>query len=236
MTNKQDFQQYVKNKYSSLLNDQKIYFQNIHQSMTLNNHSEHFYNPDYWNILLKEIKDDPDKWNDKIALDFGCGCGRNLRTLLELANWERVDGVDISSKNIEYTKNHVNKFFPGKCYAWDCDGCTISSKKNIYDFIMSTITLQHISSYEIRKSILMDMFDLLKPGGLLSLQFGDMECSVSYYDNNIIFDELNMNSRVENIEFIKKDLQDIGFEILDSCSGTEIFHCPWYFIKATKND
>lgn len=233
--NKDEFQSYVKSKYNNLLSEQKIFFENVHDSMTIDNHAEHFYNPDYWNILLKEIKDDPDRWEDKLALDFGCGCGRNIKTLLELANWQRVDGVDISRKNVEYTKKYVNNIFPNKCGAWDCDGCTISSKKNVYDFIMSTITLQHISSHEIRKSILMDVFDLLKPGGLVSVQFADMYEGVCYYHNNDVFEQLTMNCRVDDIEFIRKDFEEIGFEVLDLRLNTEVFHCPWYFIKATKN-
>lgn len=109
--NRKEFQNEIKIKYKDFLDAQKNFFENIHESMTISNHSEHFSNPDYWNILLKEIKDQPENWEDKIALDFGCGCGRNLKTLLELANWRRVDGVDISSKNCKYAKEYVNKSF-----------------------------------------------------------------------------------------------------------------------------
>lgn len=228
------FQESVKEKYKQLLLEQKDFFNKTHKDMTVDNHLVHFTNPDYWNILLSDVRNDPDRWEDKIALDFGCGCGRNMKTLLELADWERVDGCDISEENAQYAEQYVNALFPNKTRAWGTDGCTIADKENEYDFIMSTITLQHIPCYDIRLSILMDMFRLLKPGGLLSIQFADMTNSQEYYVNMEEFFINKMNCCVKDVQFIIKDLEEIGFKIIEHCMNTKVFHAPWYFIKATK--
>lgn len=124
--------------------------------------------------------------------------------------------------------------FTDKCETWDNDGCTIDDKENVYDFIMSTITFQHIPSRDIRTSILLDMYSLIKPGGLVSLQFGDMTGSVDYFENKTSFNEYQTNSRVEKFEYLINDLKNIGFEILNAQENTNIFHCKWYFIKVTK--
>ena len=230
-----EFQIEIKEKYKDFLSAQKQFFEDIHDSMTISNHSEHFNNPDYWNILISDIKDNSDHWEDKVALDFGCGCGRNIKTLLDLAQWERVDGVDISSKNAKYAKEYVEKYYTAdKCNTWDNNGSEILDSETEYDFIMSTITLQHIPNYDIRKSILMDMHRLLKPGGLISLQFASTPQSAPYYENKVIFDENETNAKVEDIEYVIADLVDLGFTILDAATSVYNYHYPWYFLKATK--
>jgi methylase of polypeptide subunit release factors len=64
---------------------------------------EHNDNPNYWDILLSDLKD-KELWDGKIALDFASGKGRNVTNLLSLCDWERVDGIDISSANIDFCK------------------------------------------------------------------------------------------------------------------------------------
>ena len=54
-----------------------------------NNHEEHNNNPDYWDILLKDLKD-KDKWAGKNALDFGCGKGRNVTNMLSLCDFNKI--------------------------------------------------------------------------------------------------------------------------------------------------
>jgi 2-polyprenyl-3-methyl-5-hydroxy-6-metoxy-1,4-benzoquinol methylase len=231
---KEELQKYIKKEYNYLLLEQKLFFEKINSSMKINNHHEHYENPDYFNILLSDIRNNPEFWQDKVALDFGCGCGRNLKTLLDLADWKRVDGVDISRKNIEYSSEYVNKYYPEKCLTFENNGYEIKNGNNEYDFIMSTIVFQHIPSYEIRYSILMDMFDLLKKDGLLSIQFADMSNSVGYFENKKEFDENNTNSRVDNINYVINDLKNIGFKDVQAIDNTKEFHCKWYFLKATK--
>ena len=48
------------------------------KGMDKENHKFHNNNPDYWNILVKDVESN---YQDKIGLDFACGCGRNILNL-----------------------------------------------------------------------------------------------------------------------------------------------------------
>ena len=207
------------------------------------NHEEHNTNPDYWEILLGDLKN-KESWDGKVALDFACGKGRNVTNMFNLCDWNRVDGIDISEANITY-----NKFnYQNQNSNWYCNnGVDVSDlKDNEYDFIMSTIALQHIPVYDIRKSIITDLFRTLKSGGLFSFQMGfgddlysELGKRVSYFENyydagatNSVFDV-----RVQNEEDVIKDLEQIGFinvkcQIRDSYSDNG--HPQWIYVKAYK--
>ena len=207
------------------------------------NHDEHNTNPDYWDILLGDLKD-KEKWDGKIALDFACGRGRNITNMFNLCDWARVDGIDISNSNISANKEQYNE----QNSNWYCNnGIDVSElNNNEYDFIMSTIALQHIPVYDIRKSLITDLLRTLKPGGLFSFQMGygdDLESDLgkrsSYFEN--IYDAKGTNSdydvRIQNVNDVITDLTEIGFtnistEIRESYSDNG--HPQWIYIKAYK--
>jgi ubiquinone/menaquinone biosynthesis C-methylase UbiE len=207
------------------------------------NHDEHNQNPDYWNILLGDLKE-KENWDGKFALDFACGKGRNVTNMFNLCDWNRVDGIDISPTNIRYNKEtYVNQNSQ-----WYCNnGVDVSDlKDNEYDFIMSTIALQHIPVYDIRKSLITDLLRTLKPGGLFSFQMGYGEGldsplgrRSSYYDNT--YDASGTNSihdvRVHNEQDVIDDLTNIGYvnvttEVRESYSDSG--HTHWIYVKAYK--
>ena len=207
------------------------------------NHPEHNSNPNYWDILLSNLKD-KEKWDGKNGLDFACGKGRNVTNMLSLCEWNRVDGVDISVKNIEFCKqNYINQNSE-----WYCNnGVDVSDlNDNEYDFIMSTIALQHIPVYDIRKSLITDLLRTLKPNGLFSFQMGFGEGldsplgrRSSYYDNT--YDASGTNSihdvRVHNEQDVIDDLTNIGYvnvttEVRESYSDSG--HTHWIYVKAYK--
>ena len=207
------------------------------------NHDEHNDNLDYWNILLSDLKDKK-RWDGKNALDFACGKGRNVTNVINLCNWNRVDGIDISIKNIEFCKEN----YLHQDSLWYCNnGVDVSDlKENEYDFIMSTIALQHIPVYDIRKSLITDLLRILKPGGLFSFQMGFGEGLNSpigrrsaYYDN--FYDASGTNSihdvRVHDENDVIQDLINIGYvdiktEVRESFSDAG--HTHWIYIKAYK--
>jgi ubiquinone/menaquinone biosynthesis C-methylase UbiE len=207
------------------------------------NHPEHNDNTDYWDILLGDLKDS-DKWSGKVALDFASGKGRNVTNLLSLCNWSRVDGVDISEGNIEFCKT----LYGTRMSNWYCNnGVDVSElNDNEYDFIMSTIALQHIPVYDIRKSLITDLFRTLKPGGLFSFQMGFGEGldsplgpRSSYYTN--FYDAHGTNShhdvRVHNESDVIDDLTNMGYvnittEVRDAFSDSG--HPQWIYVKAYK--
>jgi ubiquinone/menaquinone biosynthesis C-methylase UbiE len=207
------------------------------------NHLEHNDNPDYWNILLGDLKF-AEKWKNKNALDFACGKGRNITNLLSICEWNRVDGVDISVSNIEYNK----KKYVNQNSNWYCNnGVDVSDlNDNEYDFIMSTIALQHIPVYDIRKSLIQDLLRTLKSGGLFSFQMGygdGLDSPIgprsSYYDNTYAASGTNSihDVRVNNESDIVNDLEDIGYVNITtkiSKSYSDKGHVYWIYVKAYK--
>lgn len=208
------------------------------------NHEEHNDNPDYWNILLGDLKD-KDKWDSKNALDFACGKGRNVINMMSLCDWNTVDGVDISEGNIEYCKQWYNKF-DSKFYC--NNGVDVSElNSDYYDFVMSTIALQHIPVYEIRRSLMVDILRTMKSGGLFSFQMGfgsDLSDVLNrprskYYDNS--YDATGTNSehdvRVLSESEVVEDLTNIGFVNISTevkSTFSDIGHPQWIYVKAYK--
>lgn len=232
------------NKYTVM---QREFFDNNAKKMAEGDHREHNDNPDYWDVLLSKIVDNP-SYNGKIALDFGCGTGRNVKNLHFESNagWARVDGVDISSNNIiEAEKEFKSVGMSEKDYKlYVNNGVDLSVlKSEEYDFVMSTIVLQHICVHEIRYSIMKEIYRVLKPGGLFSFQMGYgksvPEYSVDYYANN--YDATGTNSacdtRVESPDQLIKDLEEIGFkniEYIIKNSWSNTIHTDWIFVHSYK--
>lgn len=227
------------NKYTIM---QKNYYDNegVTGNMNRENHMRHNDNPDYWNILVKDTEEP--SYREKTGLDFGCGCGRNVMNLI--TRFKRMDGVDISSELIKTCYENLNKmgYNDDKVSFYTCDGVSLSIlNSNTYDFIMSTIVLQHICVYEIRYNYLKEFYRLLKQDGMISIQmgYGNKHPSTRHYYENY-YDATGTNSlcdvRVDNPEQIIKDLDEIGFKnityiIRPSYSD---FHGEWIFIKAYK--
>lgn len=222
---------------------QKGYYEAETVRMKVDNHKFHNNNPDYWNVLLKPISELGDL-SDKVALDFGCGCGRNVINLLNKYDFKEVHGCDISSNNIEYSTQITPGETDGKINFKfvTVDGQSLQPlESNTYDFIMSTIVLQHICVYTIRKSILTDMFRCLKSGGVLSFQMGygpGHRRTADYYEDAVHANETNSgyDVRVDSEDQIIKDLAEIGFtnittKILPPYSDT---HSNWIYVRAKK--
>ena len=206
------------------------------------NHEEHNNNENYWNILLGDIKN-TNLWDNKKALDFGCGKGRNVTNLLSLANWLTVDGVDISVGNIA----HCEKTYSQQKSNWYTNnGFDLRKlKTDEYDFVMSTITLQHIPVYDIRKNILKEILRVMKPGAIFSFQmtYGPVPKAgmnpASYHDN--MYEATSTNSgwdvRISDENDVIQDLCQIGFtnvttNVSESYSDNQ--HPQWIYIRCEK--
>lgn len=229
------------NKYSVM---QKKQMNTETEKMSRFNHKQHNDNRDYWNILLGDIKNDPGRWKGKKSLDFGCGCGRNLENLLGLAEWETVDGVDISETNVEYCKKYL-KDYNDRFRVFANNGTDLSSlQSGEYDFVMSTIVFQHICVHDVRFSLKSEIYRVLKKGGIFSFQmtYGSSSnpqrsCGYSenYYDapgTNGYFD-----TRVDDPNEVIEDLKKIGFrnithQIRPSFSNTSFKN--WIYFRAEK--
>jgi ubiquinone/menaquinone biosynthesis C-methylase UbiE len=208
------------------------------------NHEEHNGNQDYWNILLGDLKNKKN-WDGKIALDFACGKGRNVTNMLNLCDWNRVDGIDLSVGNINYNK----ETYKNQNSNWYTNsGVDVSElKDDEYDFIMSTIALQHIPVYDIRKSLITDLFRTLKSGGVFSFQMGygkdlsdvNGRPRSAYFDNSYDATQTNgeYDVRVQNEEDLIKDMESIGFKnvtVIIKDSWSDIGHPQWIYVRCEK--
>jgi len=189
---------------------------------------------DYENLFFRI-----ENQEQKLGLDFGCGPGRNL--VKYGSRFKRLDGADISPINLEKAKGYTsnNGFNP---ILYLTDGLSLGEvPSNYYDFVMSTICLQHICVHEIRYNIFKDIFRVLKKGGLFTAQmgYGSKINGVSYYDNNYEANATNgaCDTRVDDSKQLEKDLNEIGFsnfEYIITNTGPGDSHQNWIFFSVEK--
>ena len=192
---------------------------------------------DYDNYLFKNIEDT----QSKVALDFGCGPGRNIVKFS--SRFQRIDGVDISSTNLDNAalwckENNVST--PTLYKNNGVDLADISS--DTYDIVFSTITLQHICVHEIRLSLFKEFHRVLKPGGSICIQMGfgpGHPTAQDYYAN--FYDAPGTNSRqdtrIDNTDQVKSDLESIGYSSFEfdlRPMGPGCGHSQWIFFRAKK--
>lgn len=208
-----------------------------------NNHPEHNSNPLYWDVLLGDLKNNPERWVGKTALDFGCGKGRNVTNMKKLAQFSRVDGVDISPTNIASCRieEPVNSNF------YNNNGNDLQElKDNEYDFVMSTIVFQHLCVHELRYNLKKEIYRIMKPGGIFSFQMGYGDMNVGghgyvneYYDNAYGAMDSNGHSdvRVSNPQQLENDLTEIGFKNIThriELSYLDGGHPNWIYVRCEK--
>jgi len=192
--------------------------------------------PDYENLFINL-----ENQSDLIGIDWACGPGRNI--VKYKGRFKRLDGVDISSVNIEKAKGYLenNGITNSKLYVSNGVDLDII-ESNTYDFAMSTIALQHICVYDIRFSILSEIHRILKPGGMIAFQMGFGSPSprtVGYYEN--FYDAKGSNRIcdvcVESTDQIEGDLTKIGFKdfkyVIGQVGPGDI-HPNWIYFNAVK--
>lgn len=178
---------------------------------------------------------------EKIGLDFACGPGRNI--VKYKGRFKRLDGVDLSPINIENCRKYIAENGVEGANLYISDGVGIGKvPDNTYDFVMSTIALQHICVHEIRFNIFKGIYKALKDGGIFTAQMGygyPSPSSVGYYENNYGATGTNRacDTRVEDPSQLKSDLEKIGFKDFNYIIGTTgpgDCHPNWIYFSAVK--
>ena len=100
------------------------------------------------------------------ALDFGCGVGRLTQALAR--HFEHVDGVDISASMIQQA-NDYNQYGSRCQYVVNQKGDLRIFGDQYFDFIYSSITLQHMPPRYSRRYIV-EFMRVLAPGGVALFQ------------------------------------------------------------------
>ena len=116
--------------------------------------------------VIEHIESSEISIQNKKALDFGCGVGRLTQALSKY--FDEIHGVDIAPSMIELA-NYYNRF-GNKCkyHLNEEDNLEIFSDY-FFDFIYSTLTLQHMKP-KYSKSYIKEFLRILKPHGLLIFQ------------------------------------------------------------------
>jgi SAM-dependent methyltransferase len=100
------------------------------------------------------------------ALDFGCGVGRLSQALA--GEFEQVDGVDLAPSMIRQARE-LNGF-PDRCRYHRNDRADLAIfPSSTFDFIYTTITLQHMAPQYSRRYI-EEFFRVARPGAVVMFQ------------------------------------------------------------------
>lgn len=198
---------------------------------------EHNSWPDYDRFMFKYIDD---SFKDKYALDFACGPGRNIAKYHHL--FRRIDGADIAQANLNNAAEYLTSLGVLVPNLYVTSGVDLGdAHDNTYDFIFSTIAMQHICVHATRFSILSHMYRALRPRGRVSIQmgFGVSPNKAGYYENR--YDAPGTNSAcdtmVENPDFVESDLKRIGFRDFEYWVrpvGPGDSHPYWIFFTAIR--
>lgn len=100
------------------------------------------------------------------ALDFGCGVGRLTQALAE--HFEEVVGIDISSSMVEKARE-LDRHGGTVRYHVNTEPDLAILDEASFDFVYSSITLQHIPPRYGRRYVA-DFFRVLRPGGVAVFQ------------------------------------------------------------------
>ena len=175
---------------------------------------------------------------EHLCFEYGCGPGRQIRRMVPF--FKRVDGVDISANNLKNAKDYIGKKYNGILVPNDGVSIPLTDK---YDFCYSVICLQHIPVYDIRRKILVNMFDRLKEGGNITIQLAVGESindtpTYDYFENfyDAEFTNGRADCRVDDFGAVVEDFENIGFEDVEiELSKTVQDHHPnWIWIYGKK--
>lgn len=139
-------------------------------------------------------------FSDLVAFDYACGEGRMVRRMSSF--FKRVDGCDLSAKMVSAAQQRCpqSNIYP-------CDGMSCgSAAEGTYDFVYTTLSLQHICVYETRRSIIEGLQRLLKPSGKMTLQMVFSKYFPYVPDKN--------NRRVTDgqlVEYFREDTHNAGY-------------------------
>lgn len=159
-------------------------------------------------FIFNFIKGRPEK-----VIDLGCGTGVMMECLSNISS--NVIGIDNSLLALSYAKNRINiKKLIG------CDSRNIPIKDNIFDLVIASDLLEHITDDE---AVLSEANRVLKKDGRLIVTVPAFDFLWSVHD------ETAHHLRRYNIDLLKEKVRKARFKI-EKISYTNIFAFPAAFL------
>lgn len=200
-------------------------------------YEQHNADPQERSLLFRNI-DDSVPLGKLVALEYGCGPGRNLIKFNEL--FSRIDGADVSEEILAKLPENLahENLTPGNLYL--TNGHSLPDvPSNTYDVVFSIICMQHIGCRSWRLELYSEFMRILKAGGMFTFQMGygpGHPISVDYFHEYDHTDDKHRDTRVESVEALQKDLEDAGFVnfdhvITDPCHDV---HPQWIWVTVEK--
>jgi SAM-dependent methyltransferase len=198
-------------------------------------YDEHNLFEDYDTYLFKGIDT-----SAMHALEYGCGPGRNMIRFAKRFN--KIDGVDISSVNRQKALLNLKAHGIDMPDYYVTSGDCVPTSGEKYDMVFSVICLQHICSHHIRKTIMNEIWRVLKRGGHFCAQMGfggSARRFANYHEDVFDADGTNGSYDVSIIEEddLINDLAGIGFTNYSSDiarTGPGDCHRNWIWFRAQK--
>lgn len=138
-------------------------------------------------------------FNPTSVFEFGCGSGKNLKLLQTLSDRiTRIQGIDISLKNIENTRN-INNLID--CFVGD-ENTLACMKEDMYDVVFTCSVLDHIE--EIAGII--KNFEKIAKKGIVLLETNDKSLRYPNYYYPHKYEDYGF--RKMNYEYISNEVPD----------------------------
>ncbi len=113
------------------------------------------------------------------ALEIGCGPGRLMRPLSE--HFGEIHGVDVSDEMVRLARERLRGVAHAHVHAGN--GAELPQfADESFDLVYSYAVFQHIPSRDVVLSYLRETHRVLKPGGLVRMQFNGLPQSARQYD------------------------------------------------------
>ena len=116
-------------------------------------------------------------------LDFGCGCGRTLVHMRNLAPNAKIDGIDIDATAIEWCKQNLNY----ASFSLSKETPPIDYPANTFDFIYVVSVFTHLDE-DYQFLWLDELRRLVKPGGIVLLTVNGTDTNRKNSNKGFVFE------------------------------------------------
>ena len=109
--------------------------------------------------------------------DFGCGVGAVTRMLAEMVGpWGAVTGIDVNGEQLEEARKWCVSRGVTNAHFVEASAYNTGLPRRAFDFVYCRFLLLHLAD---PMSCLREMQDILKPGGILVVEDGDLSTATS---------------------------------------------------------